>query len=114
LPHILLVEDDADVRLMMEHILIDAGHQVDTAATLAGGLARVYRERYDVVLADAKLPDGNGTDLADQALERGMRALLITAYAFSFPSQSLQRFEVLLKPLRPVEIVAAVDRALAG
>ena len=36
-PPILLVEDDADVRFVVQHVLLDAGHQVDTAATVATG-----------------------------------------------------------------------------
>jgi CheY-like chemotaxis protein len=35
---ILLVEDDVDVRAVMEHILIDAGYEVDAAGSEGGAL----------------------------------------------------------------------------
>ena len=34
MPRILLVEDERDVRLIIEHVLIDAGYEVDTAETM--------------------------------------------------------------------------------
>ena len=60
----------------------------------------------------AKLPDGNGILVLDKATANGARGLIITGYAFTLPPQELQKHEVLLKPIRPAEIVAAVDYAL--
>ena len=42
---ILLVEDDANVRLLMEHVLIDDRYQVDPAATAAAGRMLLGRNR---------------------------------------------------------------------
>lgn len=110
--NIVLVEDDRDVRLIVEHVLIDAGHRVDTAAAVESGCALVRRQRYDLVIADAKLPDGSGMDVADCAAATGAKALIITAYAFTLAAEMRERYEILLKPLRPAEIVDAVERAL--
>ena len=112
MPRILVVEDDADVRLMIEHTLIDAGHQVDTVGTASGALGVLDEHDYDVVVADARLPDGTGMQVADRAAEHGIRPVIITGYAFTLPGDTLRRYEVLLKPLRPIEIVAAVENVL--
>lgn len=114
MPRILLVEDEADVRLVMEHVLIDAGHSVETTATMAGGMAALarYGLLFDLVITDVKLPDGTGIDIADAATEKGVPVILITGYAFTLPPQKMQEYDVLLKPLRPVEIVTAVEQAL--
>lgn len=112
MPRILLVEDDADVRLIIEHTLIDAAHVVDAAGTMRAGLQRLGDRTHDLVIADAKLPDGTGMQVADRAAEYGIRAVIITGYAFTLPSELRQRYDILLKPLRPVEIVAAVERVL--
>lgn len=109
---IVLVEDDRDVRLIVEHVLIDAGHRVDTAAAVESGCALLRQKRYDLVIADAKLPDGTGMDVADCATAAGVRAFIITGYAFTLPPAASARYEILLKPLRPAEIVEAVERAL--
>src|SRR5437016_14649327 len=112
MPRILLVEDDADVRMVMQHVLIDEGHEVDVCGSVADGLDRLDREAYDLVIADGKLPDGNGMDVADRAREAGARALVVTAYAFTLPIAGRESYEILLKPLRPAELIAAVDAAL--
>ena len=109
---ILLVEDDFDVRQVMEHVLVDGGHQVDASGTVLGGLALFGDHAYDLVVADGRLPDGTGVTVADRAREKGVPVLIITGYAFNLPRRDLSRFEFLLKPVRPSELLRAVERAL--
>jgi len=96
----------------MEHVLIDAGHQVDPAATMASGRERLRFGSHDLVLADAKLPDGTGMELCDHAAEFGIKCIIITGYAFTLPAGIADRYDVLLKPLRPAELIGAIERAL--
>ena len=110
---ILLVEDDPDVRMVMEHVLIDAGHEVEVCGMMAVGLRLLDRRAYDLVIADGKLPDGTGIAVADRACAAGMKTLVITAYAFTLPAPARDRYDILLKPLRPAELVAAVAAVLA-
>jgi DNA-binding NtrC family response regulator len=58
------------------------------------------------------MPDGSGIQLADKARENGVPVLIITGYAFNLPKDDLDRFEFLLKPVRPSELVQAVERVL--
>ena len=113
MPRILLVEDDRDVRMLMEHVLIVAHYDVDPAATIAAARTLIWRKDYDLVLADGVLPDGSGIEIADEAQQRGIPAIIITAYAFRLPAAEIARFELLLKPVRPAELLQAVERALA-
>lgn len=113
MPRILVVEDDADVRFIVEHVLFEAGYEVDATGTMNGGAELLRRGHYDLVLADGKLPDGTGLDIADMAVGKGIKALIVTGYAFTLPRDA-DRHEILLKPLRPREIVDAVERALAA
>src|SRR5258708_30019457 len=109
---ILIVDDDEDVRLVMEHVLIDAGYEVDTTGTASGGHKLLQDRSYDLVIADGKLPDGTGMEIADEALEKGSKVLVITGYAFTLPLKMRGRYEILLKPLRPNELVTAVAQVL--
>jgi DNA-binding NtrC family response regulator len=111
-PRILIVEDEADVRFVVEHVLLDAGYEVDTTGTMQGGLDLLGCRSYDLVVADGKLPDGTGLDIADAAGERGTGTLVMTGYAFTLPRDAPAQYEILLKPLRPREIIDAVERAL--
>jgi DNA-binding NtrC family response regulator len=109
---ILLVEDEYNVRVLLEHVLIDAGYEVDSAATVAEAKSLLDSVRYDLVLADGRLPDGTGMMLADQAEESGIKALIITGYAFQLAE--LGRYEFLMKPVRPAELVGAIERILGA
>jgi len=64
------VEDDQGVRVLMEHVLIGGGYQVDPAATLEAPRTLIGLVRYDLVLADGVLPDGSGIVIAEEAERR--------------------------------------------
>lgn len=112
---ILLVEDDPDVRLAVEHVLLDQGYDVDAANDCRQGRALLDSHVYDLLLTDGRLPDGTGIELADNAARDGIPVLIMTGYAFILRelAPDLPRYQVLLKPLRPPEIVEAVAQALS-
>ena len=76
MPRILLVEDDPTVRLLWEHVLIDADYDVDTAGTVAAACDCLRRRGYDLVLTDGRLADGDGMAVADTAGQKASPALL--------------------------------------
>lgn len=69
-------------------------------------------------MTDGRLPDGMGTMLADQAATTGVPAIIVTGYAFKLhedePSIDLSRYNILLKRLRPSELLEAVAEALGA
>ena len=116
MPYILLVEDDPELRLLIEHVLLDADYEVDSCETLEGGNELMSRRDYDLLVADGRLRDGTGTQLADRAREEGIPALIMTGYAFVLPELGvdLARYDVLLKPISPEELLVSVANALAS
>lgn len=111
---ILLVEDDAELRLLLEHVLLGAEYEVATAAGAEAARALLASSAYDLVIADGRLEDGSGLAVADSAAENGAKTLIVTGYAFELPREQLARHEYLLKPVRPRELIEAVERALAS
>lgn len=109
---ILLLEDDKDVRVLAEHVLIADRYEVDPAGTIAAARTLLRDRHYDLLLADAILPDGTGLELAAEAKQRGTPVIIMTAYGFRLAKEELARFEVLLKPVRPAELLDAVEQAL--
>lgn len=112
MPRILLVEDDNDVRVLLEHVLIAERYRVDPAATLAAGRMLLGRNHYHLLLADGVLPDGTGMQLADDARRRGIPVIIMTSYGFRFSQTELAGFDLLLKPVRPAELLQCMDRVL--
>jgi DNA-binding response OmpR family regulator len=114
MPRILFVEDDSELRLLVEHVLLDAGYEVDAAETLEAGAALLEHGDCDLLVADARLSDGNGVLLAELARAREIPAIIITGYAFVLNELGvdLRRYDVLLKPISPEELLASVAKAL--
>jgi len=105
---ILLVEDDEQVRLLVEEVLMDAGYEVDATSTVAGGRSMLDCRDYDLLLTDGRLPDGNGLSLANKASNQGVAVLVFTGYAHEFPREGREHITVLQKPLRVRELLKHV------
>lgn len=110
---ILLIEDEATTRDLLSHVLMSAGYAVDVAATASIAGARLDSTTYALVLADWRLPDGDGIELADRAAEAGARTAILSGYLFHLPKGTAKRHHLLMKPMRPDEIIAVV-RAVIG
>lgn len=61
---------------------------------------------------DVRLPDGNGLAIADRAADLGARTSILNGYVLQLPPDAADRHEVLMKPMRPSEFVAAVHRLI--
>ena len=66
---ILIVEDNDDGRDFMRALLESDGHSVDAVSNMRDALVRLGApgKRYDVLVTDIGLPDGNGWDLVESA-----------------------------------------------
>ena len=62
-PRVLVVDDEADLRELLELTLVKMGLDVDSAATVAEARALLARHPYQLVLTDMRLPDGLGLEL---------------------------------------------------
>lgn len=80
---ILVVEDEADLRQVLEFNLVQHGYEVDTAATGAEGLRHARERKPDLVLLDIMLPDSTGLDVCRQIKSdptlQGVAIVMLTA-----------------------------------
>ncbi len=111
---ILLVEDEPAILQLFAHDLRENGYVVDVAATVAEGQQHLDGQPYALVIADWRLPDGNGIDLADRAVKLRAKTLIISGYLFGLPGGAAERHKLLKKPMRPGELVAAVGRSIGN
>jgi len=82
---ILLVEDDADVRMVTRDVLKGAGYQISEAANGSEALTiwRSQAPQIDLLLTDVVLPGGlNGRDLADRLQKERpeLKVILMSGY----------------------------------
>jgi two-component system response regulator PilR (NtrC family) len=81
-PRILVVDDEADLRELLDITLVRMGLDVDCAETLGEARARFAAGDYALVLTDMRLPDGLGLELVREvaASGKGTPIAVITAY----------------------------------
>ena len=58
-----LVEDDDDIRFIIEYILEDSDYQVESFPNAKLFEARPHKTDVDLVILDVLLPDGNGIEI---------------------------------------------------
>ena len=115
---ILAIEDDWTVRTVLEHTLSSAGHQVEAVPGVSDGRERLATGRYDVVLLDLNLPDGNGLDLLrDIRREHGTGVSVLVLSGMRQEEAVVRGLELgaddyVTKPFSPPELLARVARCL--
>ncbi len=65
IPRVLVIDDEADLRELIELTLVGMGLDVDCSADLTDARARLSRKAYSLCLTDMRLPDGNGLELVE-------------------------------------------------
>ncbi|MGZ3405705.1 MAG: sigma-54-dependent transcriptional regulator [Polyangia bacterium] len=78
----LIVDDEETYAASLKRLLLRRGVRADVASTFAEGLALAKKNRYDLVVLDFMLPDGNGLDLIPpiRALRPPPTVLMMTAF----------------------------------
>ena len=81
--NILIIDDDPYLCLALEKTINKAGHDIDSADTLAGGRLKVLVNSYDIIFLDVKLPDGNGLEMIPQLRysQTEPEIIVLTGYA---------------------------------
>lgn len=118
---ILVVDSDAAVRQALIDVLSLEGHEVDGADDADSALLILDQRRYDLVVADVRMPDLDGPRLMAALQERFPDALpqvvFMTAQTFDPQYGAFLtdlRAPLLMKPIRPARALEIVSRALAS
>ncbi len=118
---ILIVDDDPEVRDLLELLLEDEGYRTATAPDGVAALELVAQEtvRPDLILADYNLPNGlNGLQLVAKLrgkLRREIPIIILTGDISTGTLRDIARQECvqLNKPVKPKELTEAIQRLLA-
>jgi two-component system, cell cycle sensor histidine kinase and response regulator CckA len=111
---ILVVEDEAPVRMLMKHILEQAGYDVSLASDGLEGLQWIANHpRIDLVVTDLSMPGMNGVDFARHASSSRpeLKFLFVSGVFGDFPDRD-QSVPCLVKPFTVEEILQAVDQRI--
>jgi two-component system, NtrC family, response regulator HydG len=114
---ILIVDDAADTLEVLERNLTARGYAVTTEEHAARARELLARERFDLVITDLRMPDGDGMDLVRLVREQApdTEVMMITGYATiqgAVDAVKTGAAEYLAKPFTKDELYAAVSRSL--
>jgi hypothetical protein len=78
---ILLVEDHTDTRMVLSSLLGRSGYRIITANRVREALELLKHMRFDILLSDLGLPDGDGLEVVvkAKALQPNIRTIALTA-----------------------------------
>ena len=111
---ILIVDDEPSMLRILTVILADAKHSVTASGGLKEARAALAKERFDLVITDKKMPDGDGLDLLRYCHENDpdLPVVMLTAVAtveLAVEAMQAGAFDFISKPFVP-EVVTAVAR----
>jgi len=115
--HILVVDDEPDLRTLYELTLLREGYRVEAAADLAQARIQLQQQRFDAVITDMRLPDGLGLELLRDmvAQQRPERCVVITAHGSAENAVEALKagaFDYLTKPVDLKQFRSVVAAAI--
>lgn len=117
-PHLLVVDDDADMLRLLTMRLTAAGYRVTAAASAEAALTQLHIERPQLVLSDVRLPGKDGLALFDDIRQQhpSLPVILLTAHG-TIPDavEATERgvFTYLTKPFDGKGLLDKIAQALA-
>ena len=116
-PRVLVVDDEADLRELLELTLIRMGLGVDLAGGVDAAKALLQTHHYDLCLTDMRMGDGDGLDLVRHIHASGadVPVAVITAYgstANAIAALKAGAFDYLAKPVGLDQLRTLVKSAL--
>jgi two-component system, NtrC family, response regulator PilR len=115
---VLVVDDEADIRELLELSLVRMGLAVECVGSVAAAKPLLQSKRYDLCLTDMRLPDGDGLELVRfiSAQCADLPVAVITAFGSTENAVAALKagaFDYLTKPLSLDQLRALVKSALS-
>lgn len=113
---ILLVEDNEAIVMGLEYLLTEQGFSFSHAGTIRRAKELLAAKRFDLVLLDVKLPDGDGFSLCQEIKRRDLAAVIFLT-ARDEENHVVQGFDLgaddyVMKPFRNMELVSRIKNVL--
>ncbi len=114
--NLLLIDSEAPIRRMLRLVLERHNYRVSEAQNGAEAINLIDKERFDVILADIRLPDMDGLTFLDQPEIRPRNNTIIMMSSYDGIEMALQcmkhgAYDYIAKPFKPDEVVLTLRRA---
>ena len=113
---ILIVDDERAIRNSLKEILGDEGYDVDIAEDGPSALAKVDKEKYDVIFCDIKMPGMDGTEVLDKLVADGVDSAIVMISGHGDIATAVEcikkgAFDFIQKPLDLNRILITIKNA---
>ncbi|MCH7908597.1 MAG: sigma-54-dependent Fis family transcriptional regulator [Candidatus Hydrogenedentes bacterium] len=117
-PRLLVVDDKESMRSLLYATFIDRGYTIDTAADGSEAIDLIYKNYYDIIITDLKMPEKDGIDVLKAARSTSIdtQVIVITAYGtmdMAVEAMRLGAYDIIAKPFQLAEIELKIDRILS-
>ena len=114
---VLVVEDEADIAFALQDLLRHDGYEVTVAGTCAAAIALISQHRFNAILLDLSLPDGDGMDVLQDVQRRdpSLPVIIVTAHIaeeHTVGTLGKGAFAYLTKPYNREELRQTLRRAI--
>ncbi len=114
---ILVVDDKANMRQMLESAFTDLGYVVDTAANGQEAIALISTHRFSVVISDMNMPESSGLEVlrAAKSVSDETAVIIVTAFGTidtAVEAMRLGAYDFVTKPFRLEDMERKVARFL--
>jgi len=110
--HILLVEDDPELLMVLTQVLESDGYHVSGAARRQEALAVLRKGGVDLIVTDSVLRGGNGNDIVNRATSGGVPVILMSGEPERIESLRVGSHPFLQKPFRAAELLRLIETVL--
>ncbi|MGB9082861.1 MAG: sigma-54 dependent transcriptional regulator [Desulfuromonadaceae bacterium] len=114
--HILIIDDEENLRHMLSVMLARQGYHVDLAENGEEGLNSLKNNVYDYILCDIRMPEMDGKTFLLRALEEHVTAPIIMMSAYGTVETAVEcmkrgAYDFISKPFKKDEIVIVLKKA---
>jgi DNA-binding NtrC family response regulator len=107
---VLVIDDEAALRMIVAATLSKAGYAVDQASGVAEAAAKLAQGDVDVALCDIKMQDGTGIDLLHQSRAAGITTVFVMVTASASMETAVEAlrggaYDYIVKPVRNEELL---------
>jgi two-component system response regulator AtoC len=113
---VLVVDDEENLRHMLQILLRREGYEAVGAASVEGALGELGKSPYDIILTDLRMPGRSGLDLVDEVRRRGLDTTVVVMTAYGSKEIAIEAmkhgaYDYLSKPFEADEVVLLLRKA---
>src|SRR3954452_10336429 len=113
---VLVVDDEENLRHMLQILLRREGYDAVGASSVDAALIEVERQPFDIIITDLRMPGRSGLDLGDEIRRRKLATPVVVMTAYGSKEVAIEAmkrgaYDYLSKPFEADEVVLLLRKA---